>query len=355
MRALSLFSGAGIAEFYLRDSNIDVVLANEISPSRAEAHRLLHPDCEVLTADITKSETQERLIRESKNRKIDVIIATPPCQGLSSAGSNKTDDKLFTDPRNYLVLSALNIVNEVLPDYFIIENVPRFQQMKFTTGNDLKSLLALLQDMFSDKYEIDCEVLNAADYGVPQTRMRVVYRMWKKGLTWRKATKRPRITLHDAIGHLPSLEAGQSSSIKNHYARSHPQNHITCMQHTPTGQSAFNNEEHYPKKPDGSRIKGFPNSYKRMRWDIPAPTITMRNEIISSQENVHPGYQREDGTWSDARVLTMRELLIVSSLPPELDIPGNLTETAFRQLIGEGIPPRMMEAIMKGIGVSEGT
>ena len=83
---------------------------------------------------------------------------------------------------------------------------------------------------------------------------------------------------------------------------------------------------------------------------MPAPTVTMRNEIISSQENVHPGRDNGDGTWSDARVLTLRELLIISSLPPDMEKPDNLTDTAFRQLIGEGIPPKLMEAIMKGIG-----
>ncbi len=89
-----------------------------------------------------------------------------------------------------------------------------------------------------------------------------------------------------------------------------------------------------------------------MRWDAPAPTITMRNEIISSQENVHQGRQLANRCWSDARVLTLRELLIVSSLPPDVDSPPCMTETAFRQIIGEGIPPLMLEKIMKGIGAT---
>ena len=175
--------------------------------------------------------------------------------------------------------------------------------------------------------------------------------MWKKDLFWKNPIKVPQITLKEAIGDLPSLEAGESSTLKNHYARKHPANQILCMKYTPTGKSAFKNEYYYPKKTDGTRIKGYGNSYKRMRWDIPAPTITMRNEIISSQENVHPGHMLSDGTWSDARVLTLRELLIISSLPPNLDKPYNLTETSFRQLIGEGIPPLLMKKIMKGIKI----
>lgn len=353
MKALSLFSGAGIGEFYLSRIGIDVIAANEIIEKRANIHSLYHPNCKMVTGDITKEETQKEMVSLGKRHSVQMIIATPPCQGLSSAGSNKTEQSLYTDPRNFLILSALKVVDEILPDYFIIENVPRFQQMIFPYQDRFVKLFELLTLKYGNEYELASDVLNAADYGVPQTRYRIVYRMWKKGLSWALPKKEPAITLREAIGMLPSLEAGESSSIKNHIARPHPQNHIECMKHTPTGKSAFTNEVHFPKKADGSRINGYGNSYKRMRWDAPAPTITMRNEIISSQENVHPGTPLGDGLWSDARVLTLRELLIVSSLPADLDRPEFITETAFRQVIGEGIPPLMLEKIMKGIGKSE--
>lgn len=350
IKAASLFSGAGIGEFYLKDLGIEVLVANEIVKARAATHSILYPECHMINDDITKGSTQQILVEECKKREINMIIATPPCQGLSSAGSNRTEESLYEDSRNFLILSALNIVDEIKPAYFIVENVPRFQQMLFPHGKSLVGLQKLLELKYASEYNISCDVLNAADYGVPQTRFRIVYRMWKKGLSWTLPKKQAPITLLEAIGDLPSLEAGQESQIKNHFARKHPQNHIECMKHTSTGQSAFKNEFFYPKKTDGSRIKGYGNTYKRMRWDCPAPTITMRNEIISSQENVHPGRLLPDGTWSDARVLTLRELLVVSSLPADMDQPRNLTETAFRQLIGEGIPPMMMKEIMKGIG-----
>ncbi len=349
-KAASLFSGVGIGEYYLGELGIDVVLANEIVKSRAIAHTLIYPSCEMITGDITKECIQDEITRKCKEQDINLIIATPPCQGVSTAGSNKQEEKLFKDPRNFLILSALKIVDAIEPDYFVIENVPRFQQMLFPYEGEIIGLETLLRKKYSNAYEIDCRVFNAADYNIPQTRYRVVYRMWKKGLHWVLPLKANRqITLKEAIGNLPSLEPGQSSNIKNHFARKHPENHIECLRHTPTGMSAFKNSIYYPKKPDGSRIKGYGNSYKRMRWDCPAPTITMRNEIVSSQENVHPGRALPDGLWSDARVLTLRELLIVSSLPPDMDIPSNLSETSFRQLIGEGIPPRLMKEIMRGI------
>ena len=354
IKAASLFSGAGIGEFYLKAIGIDVLIANEIVKSRANTHALLYPDCLMINADITEKQTQHKIIKECKKKHINMIIATPPCQGLSSAGSNRTEESLYDDPRNFLILSAINIVDEIMPDYFIVENVSRFQQMLFPYNGKLVGLQDLLEYKYSSIYNISCDILNAADYGVPQTRLRIVYRMWKKNLQWKLPQKETPITLQDAIGDLPPLEAGESSSIKNHFARKHPRNQIECMMHTPTGQSAFKNDVYYPKKTDGSRIKGYGNTYKRMRWDSPAPTITMRNEIISSQENVHPGRKINDDTWSDARVLTLRELLIVSSLPADLNQPSNISETAFRQLIGEGIPPLMMKKIMKGIdGIDE--
>ncbi|MBQ8923569.1 MAG: DNA cytosine methyltransferase [Lachnospiraceae bacterium] len=349
MNALSLFSSAGIAEYYLKNLGIDVVLANELVKKRAETHKSIYPDCEIINSDITKQETRDLIVSKCKDKNIDLIIVTPPCQGVSTVGKNKSEAAIYQDSRNFLVLSALEVIDKVNPNFFLIENVPRFQEMKFPYNGDDLILEDLLKKRYGKDYMIACDIFNAADYGVPQTRYRIVYRAWKYDHTWLLPKKQKEITLKDAIGDLPSLEAGQKSKIKNHYARKHAANHIQCMKYTPTGKSAFKNEIHYPRKSDGTRIKGYGNSYKRMRWDAPAPTITMRNEIISSQENVHPGRELLDGTWSDARILTLRELLIVSSLPADMDRPTNISETMFRQLIGEGVPPKMLEEIMKGI------
>lgn len=349
MNALSLFASAGIAEYYLKDLNINVVLANELIKKRAETHKSIYPDCEIINGDIIRQEIRDLIVSKCEGRNIDLVIATPPCQGVSTVGKNKTGNAMYQDPRNFLVLSALDIIDRVNPAFFIIENVPRFRDMRLPYKDKFVGLEELLKKKYGKEYSITCNILNAADYGVPQTRYRIVYRAWKHGRSWKLPQKQDTITLEEAIGDLPTLESGEDSKIKNHYARKHAENHIECMRYTPTGKSAFQNIEHYPKKPDGTKIKGYGNSYKRMRWDAPAPTITMRNEIISSQENVHPGRKKKDGTWSDARILTLRELLIVSSLPADMDRPANISETMFRQLVGEGVPPKMFKEIMEGI------
>ena len=157
------------------------------------------------------------------------------------------------------------------------------------------------------------------------------------------------VTVEEAIGNLPSLESGQTSELKNHNAREHTPEHILYMQHTPTGKSAFQNIEYYPKKTDGTRITGYPYTYKRIDWDRPAPTITMRSDTISSTHTVHPGRLLPNGLYSDARVLTLRELFILSSINPDLDIPDFASHNQIRYMIGEAVPPLLMECICKNI------
>lgn len=173
--------------------------------------------------------------------------------------------------------------------------------------------------------------------------------MYKKGLVWGWPLREKSITVRKAIGHLPSLEPSQKSNIPWHFARRHSPNHVLWMKHTPTGKSAFENDVHYPKKEDGSRIKSYMTTYRRIKWDEPSPTITMRNDAISSQLNGHPGRRLKDGTYSDSRVLTPLELMILSSLPENWGIPEDTSETLIRKCLGEGVPPLLIKKIISEI------
>lgn len=155
--------------------------------------------------------------------------------------------------------------------------------------------------------------------------------------------KNPWVTVREAIGHLPSIEAGESSDIKWHFARKHPARQVEAMAHTPEGHSAWENKDYYPQKENGERIKAYSTTYRRIKWDEPAPTITMRNDAISSQMNVHPGRKNDDGTYSDARVLTPLELMLLSSLPADWNIPDDTPEILIRECIGESIPPLLVK------------
>ena len=346
---LSLFASAGIAELNLKPY-INFVVANELIPSRAKLHEYWHPNAEMICGDITNDLVKRDIISKSVSKKIDFILATPPCQGVSLIGKNKRNDQYLKDDRNFLIFHALEVIDAVKPNVAVIENVDRFSKMHFPFNGEYQDIDTILKIKYDKIYNVQSKVYNAADYGVPQARKRLIIVLTKKGFYYNEPKKiNKQITVREAIGELPSLESGESSSIKHHNAKIHPESHILCMRYTPTGRSAFQNTIHFPKKKDGTRIIGYPYTYKRIEWDKPAPTITMRSDTISTTHSVHPGRDNGDGTYSDARVLTLRELFILSSINPDIDIPDFATENLVRYCIGEAVPPLLMEAICKNI------
>jgi len=348
LKGISLFSSAGIAEIYYKDIGIDIVLANELVEKRVKLYKHLYPNTNVICGDIQDNKIKSEIISNATN-DIKLLIATPPCQGLSSIGKNKTQKAFEQDKRNFLIFDVFDIIDNANFDYILIENVPRFLKMYFPYKDEILLLEKIIELKYKNIYNIEIDILNACYYGVPQTRPRAIIRLFKKNLEWTLPKKEPIITLEDSIGHLPSLESGQSSNIPWHYAKKHNDRDILAMKHTPTGQSAFKNSFYYPKKENGDRIKGFHNTYKRMKWDEPAHARTTNSGNIGSHNNVHPGRLLKDGTYSDARVLTILETLIVSSLPENLDIPNWATDNFIRTVIGEAIPPLMSKKILQGI------
>lgn len=348
LTGLSLFASAGIGETYFKDVGIDIKVANELLEKRADLYRAINPETTVVCGDITKDEVFSKILA-SCPKKVDFILASPPCQGMSVAGKNRCQKTMEADERNYLITYVVKAIKATSPDYILVENVPALLKLELQYAGKYRTVLDILQYEFGDQYEIDSMVVDSADYGVPQTRLRAIIKMNRKGKKWSWPLKKDKITVRDAIGHLPSLEAGERSEIKWHFARKHSKDNILWMKHTPTGKSAFSNPVYYPQKKDGTRVKGYESSYRRIRWDAPAPTITIRNDCIASQRNVHPGRLLPDGTYSDARVLTPLELMLLNSLPADWNIPDDTPELLIRQCIGESIPPLMLKEIVRGI------
>lgn len=340
-----MFSGAGIGETYLNECGVDIICANELLEKRANLYKKLYPNTNMICGDIRDREIYKDVIKNSNG--IDFLIASPPCQGMSIAGKNRHQKSMSEDPRNFLINYVFNAIEDLKPKFVIIENVPALLKFKLLYNNKLYGVEEILKIKFGNTYTIESRILDAADYGVPQTRLRAIIKIWKKGLIWpwpQKCDKK--ITVKEAIGHLPSLESGQKSDIQWHFARKHDPRNVLWMKHTKTGESAFSNPVFYPQKEDGTRIKGYQSSYRRIKWDEPAPTITIRNDCISSQRNVHPGHLLADGTYSDARVLTPLELMILTSLPANWNIPTDTPEILIRQVIGESIPPLLIKKIV---------
>ena len=349
LKGISLFASAGIGETYFKDAGIDIMVSNELLERRAELYKAISPETTVVCGDITKDEVFEKII-SSAPKKVDFLLASPPCQGMSVAGKNRCQDTMEADERNYLITYVVKAIQRTSPDYVLIENVPALLKLCLNYKGELRTVLDILKLEFGNEYDIDSKVVDSSDYGVPQVRLRAIIKMHKFDKTWNwPEIDNKKVTVREAIGHLPSLEAGEKSNIKWHFARPHKEENILWMKHTPSGKSAFSNPVYYPQKKDGTKIKGYESSYRRIRWDAPAPTITIRNDCIASQRNVHPGRELPDGTYSDARVLTPLELMILNSLPVEWNIPDDTPELLIRQCIGESIPPLMLKKIVGGI------
>lgn len=348
LKGISLFSSAGIGETYFESIGIDIVVANELLEKRAALYSSIYPNATVICGDITDGNIFNRIVSATP-KKLDFLLASPPCQGMSVAGKNRSQSSMELDARNYLITYVVRMIKLTNPSYVLIENVPALLKLELKYESEYRNVLDILEYEFSDSYSIEGQVVDSSDYGVPQVRLRAIIKMHKKSKRWIWPDKKEKVTVKTAIGHLPSLESGEKSAIKWHFARKHSKDNILWMKHTPTGKSAFSNPVFYPKKQDGVRIKGYESSYRRIKWDAPSPTITIRNDCIASQRNVHPGRPLEDGTYSDARVLTPLELMLLNSLPADWNIPDNTPEILIRQCIGESIPPLMLKEIARGI------
>lgn len=372
-KALSLFSSAGVAETYFSKHGVDVIVASELLPERAALHKYLYPEAIMIQGDITDKTIFNNIIAEAKVNGCDFILATPPCQGMSTAGLQLKDD-----PRNRLIIDVVNAIKEIKPLFVMIENVPEILSTSILIDERWILIDDYLHSELEDAYYFnENKVVNAMYYGVAQSRERCVYLLSAKstGIHWEFPMPSSTVTtMRDAIGDLPSLDpdvtdisdedrerlfpdfekkkaAGLAVS-KWHYPPKHKYRHVIAMMHTPEGCSAWANQKYYPTLADGTKSKGYKNTYKRQWWDKPAYTVTKYTSRIGSQENGHPGYPIVDSTdeetriWSDARVLSIFELMRVSSLPDDWNIPTTASSNVIREILGEGVPPRLLESAL---------
>lgn len=342
INGISLFANVGIGETYFKEKNVNICVSNELIEKRCNFYSHLYPETEMVCGDITDLEVFNKLVDLYDENDCNFLIATPPCQGMSQAG--KMDKN---DPRNSLIIHTIEFIKRTMPDNIIIENVPQILKFSIVVDtNEIRILNYVINELEPLGYHINYGVLDAADYGTPQTRKRGIF-LISKIKKWEFPEKMKKITVKDVIGDLPSLESGEKSDIPFHYAKKHADRHVLWMKHTPTGKTAFHNEKYFPQKEDGTRIKGYNTTYKRIEWDKPAPTVTMCNGAVSSQNNVHPGRKLDDGTYSDARVLSILEILRLTGLPDDWNIPEWASDNFVRQVIGEAFPPRFSAKLLE--------
>lgn len=375
VKALSLFANVGIAETYLSELGIDVVVANELVEERCKFYKHLYPSVNMIQGDITDEEVFAKVVDEAQEAGVEMLIATPPCQGMSCAG--RKDPK---DPRNFLVYYAVEAIKKLKPRFVIIENVTMQQHTQILYKDKYVFIPEYIENELGEYYAFNVQrIVNAMDYGVPQSRQRYIYLLTLKTekVQWEFPKKDDHvITLREAIGDLPSLdpclrdvderwrfpdyEKKRLEGLKIskwHYPPVHSWKQVEWMVHTPSAMSAFKNEVFYPMT-KGRRVKGAPRTYMRMDWNKPATTIMQNSGVISAFSTVHPGRLlngsdvESERIYSDARSLSIYELLILSSLPLDWNIPDWADDVLIRKVIGEGIPPllikRAIEALIIG-------
>lgn len=374
LKVLSLFANIGVAEAYLDSIGVNVIIANELIEKRATLYSKIYPRTEMICGDITDKKIFDKIAERAILLGVDTIMATPPCQGMSTAGQQDEDDE-----RNNLICPAIELAKKIKPKYIFIENVPQFYQTEITVAERKILIPDYINSELGNQYRINRYVIDTKNYSVPQTRERAILLLTRNDIKkeWVLPAKDDSIvTMKDAIGNLPIIDPfvtdiSEKELLKmfpHYYERKkealsispwnspphHIKRQVVAMQHTPTGCTAFDNKKYYPTKADGQPVKGYHNTYKRQNWDTAAYTVTMDNRKISSQNNVHPGrkeYVDKNGCqiYSDPRTLTLYELMIIMSLPNNWNVPSGTSEAFLRRIIGEGIPPLFVRKVFENL------
>lgn len=373
---ISLFSSAGVGCYGFSQEGFDCVATVEIINRRLDVQKH-NKKClyqsGYIADDVTKKSTKEKIFSEIdlwKSRHglkdIDVVLATPPCQGMSVANHKKQNEL----KRNSLVVESIRIVDDIRPKIFIFENVRAFLSTICTdVDKKERSIREAIELNLGGKYNIHYQVINFKDHGNPSSRTRTLVIGVRKDI--------PEITpldlmpslkdggtLRDAIGKLPSLKTmGEiDPSDIYHNFRPYGEHMLPWIENIKEGQSAFDNLD--PKRrphqiKDGKLVYNENKNgdkYSRCYWDRVAPCVHTRNDILASQATVHP---------KDNRVFSIRELMKIMSVPDSFNwvaAPLNQLnklpleekkkllkkeEINIRQSLGEAVPTVIFGSIAK--------
>lgn len=368
MNIIDLFAGCGGLSTGFEMAGFNIPLAVEKDEWASETYIRNHKDTTVVTEDITQVLDLDALLPDKKI-KIDGIIGGPPCQGFSLSGNR--DKK---DPRNSLFMEFVRFVKHFKPRFFVMENVTGILSMETKAGE--KVVDVILREFDNVGYNVEIYVLNAAEFGVPQSRIRVFFIGLEKSIEYDKEKMQPKgflfgesqISIEQAIMDLPKLKAGEgvenanylmepqnnyqrwartgSDKVMNHIAMRHTARLIERFSHIGYGQSVADVAEEFQqrKRGDAGVVSGKVYSQNNMRPypDKPSPTIP-----ASFQSNfVHPFENRN---------YTAREGARLQSFPDWYEFCGKRTTMSWEknlsqyQQIGNAVPPLLAKGIAKNI------
>ena len=317
LTAVDLFAGGGGLTVGLKRAGFEVLAAVEIDKHASATYRANHHEVKLLEQNIT-TVSGEQLRQLTGSTTVDLLAGCPPCQGFTSLNRRRKED-----PRNQLILEMSRLATEIRPRAIMMENVPRLT----TKGKDLYQQLKSNLESLGYVLKEGVDILEAADFGVPQRRRRLVLLAghgFKIGLPSPTNSKYgkgdlPRWkTVRDVIGHSAGLgrpsttleaaaQFGNLSKSSWHIVRQLTPQNIERIKIAESGKSWASIPERLRPRCHQGTYRGFPNVYGRMEWDQPSPTITAGCTTFSKGRFGHP---------SENRTISVREAALLQTFPP---------------------------------------
>ncbi len=342
MNAIDLFAGCGGLSKGFMDAGFNIIVGVDNNQPALNTFEKNHNGAVAMNADLSKQETFDKIKEIAGDRQIDVIIAGPPCQGFSLTGPRN-----FDDSRNKLYLAVIEIVKQYKPKGFIIENVPG---MATLYDGQIKD--EILKRFKKIGYNIECKILCAADYGVPQLRRRLIFMGIRKDIgkpcfpdpIFTESAYR---TCRDAISDLPSRvdelgkeEDAYTSAPKTEYQKLMRGNCNTLYNHVATAHKQFVKDT-IALVPEGGNYKDLPPGWGESRKFHEAWTRYDGNKPSKTIDTGH----RNHFHYEYNRVPTIRENARLQSFPDNFIFTGTKTEQ--NRQVGNAVPPLLGYALGK--------
>lgn len=327
--AIDLFSGAGGLTLGLRRAGFRLIGAIENDPLAVETYRRNHPGTRVWVKDIRNVAVADvaRTLR-LRPGDLDLLAGCPPCQGFSSVRTLNGGRRIRDRAQKDLVFEFTRFVRGLRPKSVMMENVP---------GLTSDRRLAALRRQFRELgYECECRVLDAADYGVPQRRRRIILLAGRFGVPPFAAGDTPRRTVRDAIGRLTA--PGHTGDPLHDHSENRTERVLALIQKIPKNGGSRRQLGAKRQLPCHKRADGFKDVYGRMAWGAVAPTITCGFVNPSKGRFLHPRQNR---------AVTLREAALLQTFPRSYRFSLRRGKFAAAALIGNALPPRFIERLAR--------